>query len=188
MPPSLNFPQLDFVEPSSGFHPVTWERVNKVLTQHMVWRIWCVDGGEQWQIGVYGRTSTDGRGRTDGTRQTNGRWRSLDETITKVGQNKDKHHMERRNEMAKRNRLRLRQTALMMVLQNGLCPQALQWWHAKKKKKKFFSYFVFFYKNFLLLFLILELLQGLLNTWLQAQKHTRVHNPNVNLKTHVEGK
>jgi hypothetical protein len=27
VPPSLNFPQLDFVEPSSGFHPVTWERV-----------------------------------------------------------------------------------------------------------------------------------------------------------------
>jgi hypothetical protein len=25
--PSLNFPQLDFVRPSSGFHPVTWERV-----------------------------------------------------------------------------------------------------------------------------------------------------------------
>ncbi len=24
---SLNFPQLDFVKPSSGFHPVTWERV-----------------------------------------------------------------------------------------------------------------------------------------------------------------
>jgi hypothetical protein len=29
VPPSLNFPQLDFVKPSSGFHPVTWERVNK---------------------------------------------------------------------------------------------------------------------------------------------------------------
>jgi hypothetical protein len=28
VPPSLNFPQLDFVKPSSGFHPVTWERVN----------------------------------------------------------------------------------------------------------------------------------------------------------------
>jgi hypothetical protein len=28
VPLSLNFPQLDFVEPSSGFHPVTWERVN----------------------------------------------------------------------------------------------------------------------------------------------------------------
>jgi hypothetical protein len=28
MPPSLNFPQLDFVEPSSGFHPMTWERVS----------------------------------------------------------------------------------------------------------------------------------------------------------------
>jgi hypothetical protein len=27
--PSLNFPQLDFVRPSSGFHPVTWERVNQ---------------------------------------------------------------------------------------------------------------------------------------------------------------
>jgi hypothetical protein len=25
--PSLNFPQLDFVKPSSGFHPVTWKRV-----------------------------------------------------------------------------------------------------------------------------------------------------------------
>jgi hypothetical protein len=27
VPPSLNFPQLDFVKPSSGFHLVTWERV-----------------------------------------------------------------------------------------------------------------------------------------------------------------
>jgi len=25
--PSLNFPQFDFVKPSSGFHLVTWERV-----------------------------------------------------------------------------------------------------------------------------------------------------------------
>ncbi len=29
MPPNLNFPQLDFVEPLSGFHPVTWERITK---------------------------------------------------------------------------------------------------------------------------------------------------------------
>ncbi len=29
MPLSLNFPQLDFVKPSSGFHPVTWECINK---------------------------------------------------------------------------------------------------------------------------------------------------------------
>jgi hypothetical protein len=28
VPPSLNFSQLDFVKPSSGFHPVTWERVS----------------------------------------------------------------------------------------------------------------------------------------------------------------
>jgi hypothetical protein len=31
VPPSLNFSQLDFVEPSSGFHPVTWERVMAAL-------------------------------------------------------------------------------------------------------------------------------------------------------------
>jgi tetratricopeptide (TPR) repeat protein len=31
VPPSLNFPQLDFVKPSSGFHPVTWERVTDVI-------------------------------------------------------------------------------------------------------------------------------------------------------------
>jgi hypothetical protein len=30
--PSLNFPQLDFVKPSSGFHPVTWERVIDKVT------------------------------------------------------------------------------------------------------------------------------------------------------------
>ncbi len=29
MLPSFNFPQLDFVKPSSGFHPVTWERVTR---------------------------------------------------------------------------------------------------------------------------------------------------------------
>jgi hypothetical protein len=27
VPPSLNYPQLDFVKPSSGFHPVTWEHL-----------------------------------------------------------------------------------------------------------------------------------------------------------------
>ncbi len=31
MLPSLNFPQLDFVEPSSGFYPVIWECVNSYL-------------------------------------------------------------------------------------------------------------------------------------------------------------
>ncbi len=31
MPPSFNFPQLDFVKPSSGFHPVTWERIRRYL-------------------------------------------------------------------------------------------------------------------------------------------------------------
>ncbi len=40
MPPSLNFPQLDFVKPSSGFHPVTWERVkfSEYLKEHEIQR------------------------------------------------------------------------------------------------------------------------------------------------------
>jgi hypothetical protein len=33
--PSLDFPQLDFVKPSSGFHPVTWERVIALLPQNI---------------------------------------------------------------------------------------------------------------------------------------------------------
>jgi hypothetical protein len=36
--------------------------------------------------------------------------------------------------------------------------------------------------------LLLELLHGLLTTWLQAQKHTRMHSPNANLKTLVQRK
>jgi hypothetical protein len=62
------------------------------------------------------------------------------------------------------------------MLQSNLYPQALQQWHVEKKKGSFF------------LLLLLELLQGLLTTWLQAQKHTWVHNPDVNLQTHVQGK
>jgi len=31
VPLSLNFPQLDFVKPLSGFHPVTWERVTEAF-------------------------------------------------------------------------------------------------------------------------------------------------------------
>jgi hypothetical protein len=36
VPPSLNFPQLDFVRPSSGFHPVTWECVTYSELEHLV--------------------------------------------------------------------------------------------------------------------------------------------------------
>jgi len=46
----------------------------------------------------------------------------------------------------------------------------------------FFSYFMFF------CFLLSKLLHGLLTTWLQAQKHTKVHSPDANLKTHEQGK
>jgi hypothetical protein len=41
MPPSLNFSQLDFVKPSSGFHPVTWERVTLLGSQHIGGRRAC---------------------------------------------------------------------------------------------------------------------------------------------------
>jgi hypothetical protein len=51
----------------------------------------------------------------------------------------------------------------------------------KREERIFFFYFVF-------LFIILELLQGLFVTWLQVQKHTGIHNPDANLKTHVQGK
>jgi len=33
--PSLNFPQFDFVKPSSGFHPVTWERVTSLVATRL---------------------------------------------------------------------------------------------------------------------------------------------------------
>jgi hypothetical protein len=61
---------------------------------------------------------------------------------------------------------------------------------ACKRKEIFFSSTSCFYYYYysLLFFLFRELLQGLLTTWLQAQKNTRVHNPNANLKTHVQGK
>ncbi len=40
VPPSLNFSQLDFVKPSSGFHLVTWERVNMAMRCYLLlW--WC---------------------------------------------------------------------------------------------------------------------------------------------------
>jgi hypothetical protein len=59
----------------------------------------------------------------------------------------------------------------------------------KEKRNVFLLLRVFIYFNYSLFLLLLpELLQGLFTTWLQAQKHTGVHNPNVNLKTHVQGK
>jgi predicted RNA-binding protein with PUA-like domain len=35
VPPSLNFPQLDFVKPSSGFHLVTWECVTNNVVERV---------------------------------------------------------------------------------------------------------------------------------------------------------
>jgi hypothetical protein len=58
-----------------------------------------------------------------------------------------------------------------------------------QKRREIFSSFTlcffFFFNNF---FFLLKLLQGLLTTWLQAQKHIGKHNPYANLKTHVQGK
>jgi len=59
------------------------------------------------------------------------------------------------------------------------------------KRKEFFFllfrvYYYYYYYYFLLL--LLELLQGLLTTRLQGQKHIGVHSLDVNLKTHVQWK
>jgi len=53
----------------------------------------------------------------------------------------------------------------------------------QKKREKFISSTSCFF-----FFFLLELLQGLLTTWLQVQKHIGMHSPNANLKTHVQGK
>jgi hypothetical protein len=66
----------------------------------------------------------------------------------------------------------------------------------KGKERIFFLYFMFYYYYYFILFclllllllLLLKLRQGLLARWLQAQKHTWVHSPDANLKTHVQGK
>jgi hypothetical protein len=73
--------------------------------------------------------------------------------------------------------------ALAMGLHGDLHLRALQRWRVEKENEFFFFYFVFFYYYS---FLLLELLQGLFTTWLQAQKHIWVHSLNANLKTHVQ--
>jgi hypothetical protein len=54
-------------------------------------------------------------------------------------------------------------------------------------EKNFFFYFMFFLYYSFILFLP-QLLKGKFTTWLQAQKHTRVHSPDGNVKTHVQRK
>jgi hypothetical protein len=54
------------------------------------------------------------------------------------------------------------------------------------KRKEIIIFLILHFFLYSLLFS--KLLQGLLTTWLQAQKHTRIHSPYVNLKTHVQGK
>jgi hypothetical protein len=56
------------------------------------------------------------------------------------------------------------------------------------QKKRFFSFISCFFLNNFFFFFFPKLLQGLLITWLQAQKHTGVHSPYVNLQTRVQGK
>ncbi len=55
MPPSLNFSQLDFVRPSSGFHPVTWERIS--LGDYVLWFLGPICKHalkfQRWWFGLY---------------------------------------------------------------------------------------------------------------------------------------
>jgi hypothetical protein len=57
--------------------------------------------------------------------------------------------------------------------------------YVEKRKKIFFSFYFMFFFNYSFFLLIPKLLQGLFTTWLQVQKHTGVHNLDVDLKTHV---
>jgi hypothetical protein len=60
------------------------------------------------------------------------------------------------------------------------------------RKEEFIYFYLFsiscFFLLYILFLLLLELLQGQLTTWLQVQKHTRVHSLDANFKTHVQGK
>jgi hypothetical protein len=107
-------------------------------------------------------------------------WWISDKTTTNVKRNCDECWTELRWTLDKIDWNGMERT----TLQSNLHPWALQQWHAKKKII-YFSFTSCFFYSFLLL---PKLLQGLLITWLQAQKHIGVHNPDVNLKTHVQGK
>jgi hypothetical protein len=45
-----------------------------------------------------------------------------------------------------------------------------------------------FFIIIIIIIIIPKLLERLLTTWLQAEKHTKVHSLDVNFKTHVQGK
>jgi hypothetical protein len=138
-----------------------------------------VTNGHRW---------TEGAKHTKLVRQTNGRSWTLDGMATDVKQNGDERWTKRRNG-TKQNGME-RTTTVMDCNDNYTAEWSTSVSFAtmvckRKERKKFFLLRVFVY--FLLYFLLPKLLQGLFTTWLQAQKRTRVHNPNANFKTHVQG-
>jgi hypothetical protein len=70
-----------------------------------------------------------------------------------------------------------------VVKRSALVSSTTMAFKTKENRKKSF-YFMFF---FLSLLLLPKLLQRLFITWLQTQKHIRVHSLDANLKTHVQG-
>jgi hypothetical protein len=139
---------------------------------------WILVDGQRWMEGA--RWNYDGRW-TEGGQMS-------DETTMNIERNCDRYQMDWwktsnritmdvqwNGNWTERNgrQLRCRAIRVCELYDDGV----------QKRRGKCFSSTSCFFSSSLLLFP--ELLQGLLTTWLQAKKHTRVHNPNVNLKTHV---
>jgi hypothetical protein len=130
---------------------------------------------DEWKgLGGQNRTNVD-------RHSTELQW-TLDEIMTNVGQNGDGHWTKLRRTS---NKMEWNGTDGDNAVKQSTFTNSITM-ACEKKKRIFFLSCLFIYS--VLLIFLPELLQGLLITRLQAQKHTRVHSPDANLKTHVQGK
>jgi hypothetical protein len=135
---------------------------------------------------------------TDVKQNNNGWWWTSDATMTKVQWQQTLDETARRNDVAKwRNKTNcdgmIEQNSLLQQLHQQrryrtICVYELYDNGVQKKKKKIPSISCFYLFIYFLLFLLPKVLHGLFTTWQQAQKHTRVHSPDANLKTCAQGK
>jgi hypothetical protein len=127
----------------------------------------------------------------NGGKGPNGRWRTLDKTTMDVKWNYDGCRTELRRTSNKtatnvgQNRTKPNDNCNNIVEHSTFISSTTM---ACVRKKRIFFVLLCVFFNYLLLLILPKLLQGLLTTWLQAQKHIGMHSPNANLKTHVQGK